>query len=150
MKTRGWFFLSVLLLASCATPYSTEKNFWSFGMGFDVIAVSQDTWHISFVGNDFTDRAIAHKYALRKAAELAQNAGYPYFTLSDEQLHVDNKGSQTTYSERKDKKWDYGYGNTSTTSETTIMVIAKGYHQAPKTDAMVYQSAFILRSVTVE
>ena len=48
-----------LMLSACATPYDTEKGFWSFDKGFETVQIAPDGWQISFVGNTNTDRALA-------------------------------------------------------------------------------------------
>lgn len=138
----------LLLLSGCATPYQTEKNFWSFGKGFDVQALAQDTWQISFIGNDYTDRAIARKYILRKSAELASQAGYAYFTLLDEEINVDSVAKNQISQAENKQKWLYS--TTQITSETTIMATSKGLHQPSDAYKMVYESQFILNSINVE
>ncbi|KLV08577.1 MULTISPECIES: CC0125/CC1285 family lipoprotein [Photobacterium] len=140
--------LTALILAGCATPYDTDKSsFWSFGKGFEVSNLSSDTWQISFVGNEYTDRTKARNYLLHKAAELAQNAGYPYFMLRGEQNYRDQTGTSGFGTSSHD--FLYGVGNI--TSETTVMVEAIGLKEKPQNSTLpVYESGFILQNIQVK
>ena len=140
--------LSALLLAGCATPYDTDRDsFWSFGKGFEVTPLAQDTWQISFIGNENTDRTLARNYLLHKAAELAQGAGYPYFALRGEQNFRDQTGSSSGIGYSSS---DFLYGIGSTISETTVMVEVIGMNEKPAESSLpVYESNFILKNVDV-
>ncbi|MGR5143582.1 CC0125/CC1285 family lipoprotein [Photobacterium sp. DNB23_23_1] len=142
------FGLSALLLAGCATPYDTDRDsFWSFGKGFEVTPLAQDTWQISFIGNENTDRTLARNYLLHKAAELAKGAGYPYFALRGEQNFRDQTGSTSGIGFSSN---DFLYGTGSTITETTVMVEVIGMNEKPtERNLSVYESDFVLNSVDV-
>lgn len=71
------FFCLLLVLAACATPY--EPKNW--GYGFDETRVGENTWVVSFRGNDATDDQRAYDFALLRSAHLTRLNGYQYFHL---------------------------------------------------------------------
>ncbi|MXR68960.1 hypothetical protein GNT65_09805 [Shewanella sp. JBTF-M18] len=140
------FILSfILLLSGCATSYDTEKSFWSFGEGFDVVQIADDSWQISFVGNDMTDRALARKYVLRKSAEIVQAHGYPYFALTTEQNHRDAVGNDTLGFGHDD--WGYGLGKVE--NETSVIVEVTGLQDKESLQTTkVYDAAYLIDHLT--
>ncbi|USD37549.1 hypothetical protein [Ferrimonas sp. SCSIO 43195] len=136
-----------LMLAACATPYDTEKNFWSFGEGFETVQIAPDGWQISFVGNTNTDRALARKYVMRKSAELCQQAGYPYFTFTSEQTDRDSVGQ---FGVGVDGNHDLLWGSSAINKETSVVVEVTGFTSKPEASASrVYDTDYILAHVKV-
>ncbi|WP_028111190.1 CC0125/CC1285 family lipoprotein [Ferrimonas kyonanensis] len=136
-----------LMLAACATPYDTEKNFWSFGEGFETVQIAPDGWQISFVGNTNTDRALARKYVMRKSAELCQQAGYPYFTFTSEQTDRDSVGQ---FGVGVDGSHDLLWGSSAINKETSVVVEVTGFTSKPEASASrVYDTDYILAHVKV-
>ncbi|GAM60743.1 hypothetical protein JCM19232_3685 [Vibrio ishigakensis] len=130
-----------MMLSACATPYDTQKSFWSFGKGFETTQIAQDSWQISFVGNNNTDRALTRKYIMRKAAELCHEAGYPYFTYTNEMTNRDavNQFGVAT------KDDDLLFGSSSVSRETSSVVEVTGLKLKPKHNQnRVYDTEFIL------
>lgn len=72
------FLFPILLLTSCATMYQ-PKGF--FNGGYSEIVTSNDTFYVTFNGNQFTSNERALKYALRRASELTIKNGYSYFIV---------------------------------------------------------------------
>ncbi|AQS39269.1 hypothetical protein Sps_04163 [Shewanella psychrophila] len=136
-----------LLLSACATPYDTEKDFWSFGKGFETVQIAPDGWQISFVGNTNTDRALARKYIMRKSAELCQQAGYSYFTFTREQTDRDSVGQFGVADSSSSLLW----GSSTTNKETSVVVEVTGLNSKPdNATSRVYDTNYILSHVSVE
>ena len=136
-----------LMLSACATPYDTEKDFWSFGKGFETVQIAPDGWQISFVGNTNTDRALARKYIMRKSAELSQQAGYPYFTFTREQTDRDSVGQFGVADTSNSLLW----GSSTTNKETSVVVEVTGLSSKPDNAvSRVYDTNYILSHVSVE
>ncbi|TKB55029.1 CC0125/CC1285 family lipoprotein [Ferrimonas aestuarii] len=137
-----------LLISACATSYDTEKSFWTFGEGFDTVQIAPDSWQISFVGNNATDRALARRYVLFKSAELCQQAGYPYFTFTSERVDRDSVG-QTGIGTDIDK--DFLFGTSSIEKQTSLMVEVTGLKEQSKTSqTRIYSTDYILNHIQVE
>ncbi|HAQ36213.1 MAG: hypothetical protein CMF74_16145 [Maricaulis sp.] len=69
------------VLAACATPTPYQAADRPGGYGFEQIALESDRYRISFSGNSLTDRETVETYLLYRAAELAVERGYEYFTV---------------------------------------------------------------------
>ncbi|ABX50849.1 hypothetical protein G3496_00205 [Shewanella baltica] len=137
-----------LMLSACATSYDTEKQFWSFGKGFETAQIAPDSWQISFVGNTNTDRALARKYVMRKSAELCKQAGYSYFTFTREQTDRDAVGQ---FGVGKNSSNDILWGSSTMNQETSVMVEVTGLHSKPEnTSSRIYDTDYILNNVDVK
>ncbi len=136
-----------LLLTACATPYDTEKSFWTFGKGFETVQIAPDSWQISFVGNTNTDRALARKYVMLKSAELCQQAGYPYFTFTNEQTNRDSIGQIGVATNTSDLLW----GSSTFDKETSTVAEVTGLKSKTTNSATrVYDTDYILSHVSRE
>ncbi|MGI2115186.1 CC0125/CC1285 family lipoprotein [Shewanella frigidimarina] len=137
-----------LVLTACATPYDTQKHFWSFGEGFETVQIAPNSWQISFVGNTNTGRGLARKYVMRKSAELSQQAGFTYFAFTNEHLDRDSVGQfGVGFEGGHDTLW----GSSSTTQETSVLVEVTGLHAKEEHQgSRVYDVNFILSNVDVE
>lgn len=135
--------LVILSVSGCATSYDTQKSFWSFGKGFDITQIAEDSWQIGFIGNTYTDRALARKYMLRKAAELADGANYPYFILNSEQNNKDAIANSGVGFKSDD--WLYGLGNIE--NETSVIVEVTGLNEKTEKASRVYDTRYILNKI---
>ena len=86
MKFILLLLLNAVVLAGCMpTPYGDANN--SLLGGYSREAAPGNLVKITFSGNEFTKPALAQEYALRYAAQVAQEVKAPYFavyqTLSD-------------------------------------------------------------------
>ncbi|OEG73341.1 hypothetical protein BEL05_13830 [Shewanella colwelliana] len=137
-----------ILLTACATPYDTEKSFWSFGKGFETAQIAPDSWQISFVGNTNTDRALTRKYVMLKSAELCQKAGFPYFTFTNEQTYRDSVGQfGVGASSSNDLLW----GSSTIDKETSSIVEVTGLKSnTSNTGARVYDTNYIIGHISIE
>ncbi|MCZ4337267.1 CC0125/CC1285 family lipoprotein [Shewanella colwelliana] len=137
-----------ILLTACATPYDTEKSFWSFGKGFETAQIAPDSWQISFVGNTNTDRALTRKYVMLKSAELCQKAGFPYFTFTNEQTYRDSVGQfGVGASSSNDLLW----GSSTIDKETSSIVEVTGLKSnTSNTGSRVYDTNYIIGHISIE
>ncbi|KIO38288.1 CC0125/CC1285 family lipoprotein [Shewanella sp. cp20] len=134
-----------LTLAACATPYDTQKSFWTFGKGFQTVQIAPDSWQISFVGNINTDRALTRKYVLLKSAELCRQAGYSYFTYVSEQTYRDSVGQFGVSSKSKDSL----FTSSTIDNETSTVVEVTGLNSKPiNTEKQIYDVNYILNNVS--
>lgn len=136
-----------LILTACATPYDTEKSFWTFGKGFETVQIAPDSWQISFVGNTNTDRALTRKYVMIKSAELCQLAGYPYFTFTNEQTNRDSVGQFGVASNTSDLLWG---SSTIDTETSTITEVTGLKSKTTQSGTRVYNTQYILSHVSTE
>ncbi|MBR9727173.1 hypothetical protein ACFOD0_01125 [Shewanella intestini] len=135
------------LLSACATPYNTEKSFWTFGKGFETVQIAPDSWQISFVGNTNTDRALTQKYVMIKSAELCQKAGYDYFQYTNAQTNSDAVGQFGAGSQSN----NILFGSTSIDKETSTVVEVTGLKTKPaQANTRVYDVNYILNHVKVD
>lgn len=72
------------LLAACATvtPYQPASKPGAFD-GFSQTMIENDRARVSFGGNSLTDRETVENYLLYRAAEIASERGFDYFTLAE-------------------------------------------------------------------
>lgn len=78
-----------LALGACATGYQAEG--WSGG--FSEIPLAADAYQISVKGNGYTSASRVNEMALLRGAELADKAGYNYFTV----LNMDQYERQSSF-----------------------------------------------------
>jgi len=68
---------STALLASCATPYTSNGLLG----GYSDTALAPDVYRISFQGNGFTSPERTQDFAVLHAADLTLSHGYGYFGI---------------------------------------------------------------------
>ena len=74
------FIALLLIMVSCATPYTSNGPF-SFLGGYSDIALAPDVYHISFQGNGYTSSERAQDFALLHAADMTLSHGFRYFAI---------------------------------------------------------------------
>src|SRR5437016_5224063 len=67
----------MLSLVGCMSPYQPS----GLGGGYTDMALSNDTYFVTFRGNGFTSSDVVQSYVLRRAAELTINKGYKFFVV---------------------------------------------------------------------
>ena len=86
MKTLRHLVLaaSAAILAACATttPYQQASKPGGFD-GYSQTLLENDRARVSFGGNSLTDRETVENYLLYRAAEIAVERGFDYFTLTE-------------------------------------------------------------------
>lgn len=77
----GFVAFPAVLLAGCAaTPYQPASAS-AAANGYSDTMVSENTYKVSFKGNDMTSRATVDNYLTYRAAQLAKQKGYTGFML---------------------------------------------------------------------
>ncbi|MEZ9565970.1 hypothetical protein AB4427_02865 [Vibrio artabrorum] len=136
-----------ILLSACATPYNTQKSFWTFGKGFTTTQIAPESWQISFVGNNYTDRAKVREYVMFKAAQLCHDAGLPYFTYTTELTNRDSVG-QIGVADVND---GFVLGTSSMTKEGSSVVEVTGLKVKPSNpQGRIYDTEYILAHLDVD
>jgi hypothetical protein len=79
------FALALLAISGCATSY---RSYSSVTGGITETKLGPDLVRIVFHGNSSTSKERAQDFALLRAADLAIEAGFPYFTLQNEEANV--------------------------------------------------------------
>lgn len=90
MRVRNmWKFstsLVSLLLAACAAPYGPSGGLTNFflhgGYGYSDKQLDDKTWEVTYSGH-LADRQYVFGAAIRRSAEIAKRAGFPYFTATE-------------------------------------------------------------------
>lgn len=113
--------IAALSLVACATPTPYQpadpKSSASFARGYQEQKIENNRYRLSFSGNTSTPRETVEDYMLFRAAELAVENGYDWFTLANRNTE-ENKTYRTTV--RRDPfyspfygsmSWRYYYGN---------------------------------------
>ena len=83
--------LAALALTACAaspTVYGPASG-GERTIGYDSVRIEDDRWRVRFTAGPGASRGEARRYALRRAAELSLNAGYPAFEVVDERVAID-------------------------------------------------------------
>ncbi|HKR66874.1 MAG TPA: hypothetical protein VJZ00_24315 [Thermoanaerobaculia bacterium] len=76
---RAMAVMMVLFASGCASTYVSTDT--SLSGGYSEIRLAPDAWRVVFEGNGFTERAVAEKFLLRRAAELSLEQGKRWFVL---------------------------------------------------------------------
>jgi len=106
--------LATMGLTGCATMYQSR----GFTGGYSDTQLAPDVFVVNFNGNGFTSAERASDFAMLRAADLTEGAGYWYFTVSQAQ----DDGTYSTvvmpgYSNTT--VHGYGYGNSFHATATT-------------------------------
>lgn len=101
-------FLCFLLLVACATPYQPM----GFDGGYSDMALSRDTYKVSFRGNGLTLQDHVQTFLLRRCAELTIQQGYKYFIILDSNTNADQSFVTTPTTVRSNTSSTYTeFGN---------------------------------------
>ena len=82
-----------LSISGCITPYE-HHNVWTGG-GFDELQLSENSWKVSFRGNEFDDKNRIYDLCLLRCAELTLKNGYKHFSVVTRE-NTSEVGSFTT------------------------------------------------------
>ncbi|HET7437509.1 MAG TPA: hypothetical protein VFN10_22585 [Thermoanaerobaculia bacterium] len=86
---------AALVLIGCTTAYQPSG---ATG-GFSEVKLSETSYQVRFRGNGYTGPGQVQQFMLRRAAELALENGYRYFT-TDVPQNLDRRDMWMQYSER--------------------------------------------------
>ncbi|SMO35307.1 hypothetical protein SAMN06265219_101206 [Gracilimonas mengyeensis] len=92
------------LLVSCGTPYQA-LDFW--GHGFSERKLSEQSYLVSFSGNESTSAIEVQNLLLRRCAELTLSEGYNYFLILDEKSDKKTSLSYIESSEEYSRDEEY-------------------------------------------
>ncbi len=91
-----FLLLAILpLLAACATPSSPSygpSNLNASGVGYDDVRIENDRWRVSYTADGRGAELDAERLVLRRAADLAQRAGYEWFEIVDRRISTEGEG----------------------------------------------------------
>ena len=87
------FFLGLMLICSCATPYRPLKN----NTGYSETTIASNQFRITFRGNADTPLERAYDFAMLRSAEVSQEHGFLHFAVLD----VANLSSARSYTIRQ-------------------------------------------------
>lgn len=110
--------VALLCLSGCATGYHPS----SFTGGYSDVRLDDGLYKVSYRGNGATSGSTAADFAMLRAAELALENGYPYFTVEDSSSHQ-SIGSHTDPVQVHANHYRIGSGYTkysTTGGETTV------------------------------
>lgn len=108
---------SLILLTSCATSYKPL----GLSGGYSEMALTEDTYKVSFQGNSYTSQEEVQNLFLRRCAELTLNKGYKYFVVSNSDIQVTtsyHKSPTTVNTSTDDSSWGRTENRNSTTTIT--------------------------------
>ena len=92
------------LLTACATATPYQPAAKAGASGYTTTQIESNRFNISFAGNSLTDRETVETYLLYRAAELAVNNGYDYFTVAEKETDKSTRVVSTPSS------LSYGHG----------------------------------------
>ena len=98
-------------LMGCAQPtyYSPAVN----GYGYAEQKLGPDHYQVVFAGNHKTRRETAHQYVLFRAAQLAEQEGFPYVVVNGQSQRIERYGDlRDRPTQRVDLGLEDGYGGT--------------------------------------
>jgi hypothetical protein len=99
------------LLSSCATTYHAR----GLAGGYSEIITSQDSFIVTFKGNEYTSTERVMQYALTRASELTIQNGYKYFYIVSSMDQTRGYSYSDTRSNVSESANTYHYWNSSTT-----------------------------------
>ena len=136
---------SLTAIAGCATGYHSVK----FSGGYSHTQLGRDAFSVTYSGNAFVGREKAIDFAILRAAELADQAGYGYFLIVRSSLDLSTYTTRTTYTTQQ--QWDGSYETTAQGGQQYDKPYAqleiKCFEIPPETREQVYESEFVIRSI---
>lgn len=106
--TKSIALACAIVLGACATatPYQPANDATARN-GFSDIKIENDRARISFDGNSLTKRDTVETYLLYRAAELARENGFDYFTLTERAVDKKTRIQPTGFSNYHDPYYGY-------------------------------------------
>lgn len=150
------FFLTVTLVAGCATTYQPN----GFSGGFSETQLDKNVFRVSFKGNGYTIREGVEEMALLRSAELALKNGYSHFAISDGRSRADysafttpgqssTTGTISTFGNRSylnaQTRTTGGQTFTAAFPSTTNTIVC--FNGKPEIEALVYDAQFLFNSL---
>lgn len=111
-----------VLLGGCVSQY--KPNTSRANGGYEETMLAQDTFQVSFQGNDLTKSSRVRDFAMLRAAELSLQKGFPYFVVLN--MGTDTNSYQVPVSSGQVSSVTYG-NYTHTTFSPMIVANARNY-----------------------
>ncbi|HEV8052385.1 MAG TPA: hypothetical protein VGP47_07815 [Parachlamydiaceae bacterium] len=75
--------ITACILGGCATSYQKYDDTFFIGsrQGYTDSQIDEENFSVGFIGNDVTSYDVVYAHALRRAAEVASEHGFPYFEV---------------------------------------------------------------------
>jgi hypothetical protein len=159
MRTHGLVLgLAVLgMLAGCGqpTPYQPARD----GYGYSEQQIEDNRYRVAFAGNELTAPDTVQNYLLYRAAELALDEGYDYFTVVDRTVDrsttywgAADTGLGSGYWRRWDDDFIGGVGLSTYTAQpidryTAYADIVMFEGEKPQGDVNAYDARDVLRQL---
>ena len=82
-----------IVLSACSTPYQKNESglkgfFTSYTGGYSEQMLSENVAVVTFTANGYSSKEKAHKFALRRSAELTLERNYDYFSVEGDAIDV--------------------------------------------------------------
>jgi hypothetical protein len=82
-----------IMLSACSTPYQKRESglkrlLKSYSGGYSEQMLSENVAVVTFKANGYTSKEKAHKFALRRSAELTLERNYDYFSVEGDAIDV--------------------------------------------------------------
>ncbi len=102
--------LSLILLTACAstTPYQAASKPGAFD-GYSQTMLENDRVRVTFGGNSLTDRETVENYLLYRAAEVAVEKGFDYFSLTQRDTETKTRVNVNPRFGLYDPYFDYAF-----------------------------------------
>lgn len=95
LKTMALTGAAAIFITACATATPYQQAQAPGASGFSQTKVQSDRYTVSFSGNSLTERETVETYLLYRAAEVAVENGYSYFTVDDKDTEAKTRIVQT-------------------------------------------------------
>ncbi len=122
---KQWIIVSLmaLTLASCSSEYQQSN---ALGNGYSDKKIADDSYLVTYKGNQLTAKSKANDFLMLHAAELAVQNGYKYFSL-------DTTDASTKYLDIYGKQiGDILFLSGVNSQAPQFVAVAKFYHQMPE------------------
>ena len=156
----------LFILLGCATGYQKE----GFSGGFSTTQLNENTFIVTFKGNEYTGRDKANDFALLRSAEVALENGFTYFQIVETKEYAQtgtftaptytttNTNTSTFGVVNKTKRNAVIDGNTNESSTTITTGGETHNYVKPRTantivcfkekpEGVVYDAAFLVKSI---
>lgn len=82
-----------IMLSACSTPYQKNESglkgfFTSYTGGYSEQMLAENVAVVTFKANGYSSKEKAHKFALRRSAELTLERNYDYFSVEGDAMDV--------------------------------------------------------------
>jgi hypothetical protein len=147
----------LVVLAGCATPYQSK----GFEGGYSESQLSENVFRVYFRGNAKTSAERAEDFTLLRSGEIAQDHGFQYFVIVDENSVSEVAGTyniptQTTTTANATAVGNMAYGTAHSTTTGSLSIHMRKpsdrmtivcFKEKPAVEGVVYESKFVVESL---